>query len=83
MIPICYREAWANSRGRLALESQIAESLAPIPDNSTVLMYTSDYVGAIQKSGNPLRPHHLRVHLYCLGFRPQRAICRSRLHRSH
>lgn len=51
MIPICYREAWANSRGRLALESQIAESLAPIPDNSTVLMYTSDYVGAIQKSG--------------------------------
>lgn len=51
MIPICYREAWANSRGRLALESQVAQALAPIPGDSTVLMYTSDYVGAIQRSG--------------------------------
>jgi len=51
MIPICYREAWANSRGRLQLETQVAQALSELPDHSTVLMYTSDYVGAIQKSG--------------------------------
>ena len=51
MIPICYREAWVNSRGRLLLESQVAEALSSFPDNSTVMMYTSDYVGAIQKAG--------------------------------
>ncbi len=51
MIPICYREAWVNSRGRLMLESQVAQALSGLPDNSTVLMYTSDYVGAIQKAG--------------------------------
>jgi hypothetical protein len=51
MIPVCYREAWANSRSRLQLESQIAEVLMTIPRNSTVLMYTSDYAGAIQRAG--------------------------------
>ncbi len=51
MIPICYREAWANSRSRLQLETQVAQALAPIPEDSTILMYTSDYVGAIQKAG--------------------------------
>jgi hypothetical protein len=51
MIPICYREAWANSRSRLLLESQVAQALAPIPKDSTILMYTSDYVGAIQQAG--------------------------------
>jgi hypothetical protein len=51
MIPICYREAWANSRSRMALETQVAEALSAIPPNSTVLMYTSDYVGALQRAG--------------------------------
>jgi 4-amino-4-deoxy-L-arabinose transferase-like glycosyltransferase len=51
MIPICYREAWANSRGRLQLETQLAHALAAIPQDSTVLMYTSDFVGAVQQSG--------------------------------
>jgi hypothetical protein len=51
MIPVCYREAWANSRSRLQLESQVAQVLLAIPRNSTVLMYTSDYVGAIQEAG--------------------------------
>jgi len=51
MIPICYREAWANSRSRLQLERQVGDALARIPDNAAVLMYTSDYVGAIQQSG--------------------------------
>ncbi len=51
MIPICYREAWANSRSRLQLEAQVAQALSAIPADATVLMYTSDYVGAIQKAG--------------------------------
>lgn len=51
MIPICYREAWANSRTRVALEQQIAEALSQIPPDATVLMYTSDYVGALQRAG--------------------------------
>ncbi|HVJ04959.1 MAG TPA: hypothetical protein VM578_04770 [Candidatus Saccharimonadales bacterium] len=51
MIPICYREAWANSRSRLQLEAQVAQALSTIPKDATVLMYTSDYVGAIQKAG--------------------------------
>jgi hypothetical protein len=51
MIPICYREAWVNSRSRMALEAQVAEALSQIPPDATVLMYTSDYVGALQKAG--------------------------------
>lgn len=51
MIPVCYREAYANSRGRLQLETQLADALAAMPRHATVLMYTSDYVGAIQLSG--------------------------------
>jgi hypothetical protein len=51
MIPICYREAWANSRSRLQIEEQVAQALSGIPDDATILMYTSDYVGAVQKSG--------------------------------
>jgi hypothetical protein len=51
MIPICYREAWANGRGREQLESQVAHALSAIPGDSTVLMYTGDHAGAIQKAG--------------------------------
>jgi hypothetical protein len=51
MVPICYREAWANSRSRLQLEAQVARVLSTIPSNATVLMETSDYVGAIQTAG--------------------------------
>jgi hypothetical protein len=51
MIPICYREAWANSRSRVQLETQVAQALEAVPDGSTILMYTSEYVGAIQKTG--------------------------------
>jgi hypothetical protein len=51
MIPVCYREAWANSRARVALEAQLSDALSNIPPDATVLMYTSDYVGALQKAG--------------------------------
>ena len=55
MIPICYREAFANSRDRLALERQLGRALEDIPTDSRILMYTSDYVGALQIAGIPLR----------------------------
>jgi hypothetical protein len=53
MIPICYREAFANSRGRVQLETQIADALAWIPPDATILMSVSDYPGAIQRAGIP------------------------------
>ena len=54
MIPVCYREAWVNSRDRLALESQLAEVLAQLPPDARILMFTRDHVGALQTAGIPL-----------------------------
>jgi hypothetical protein len=53
--PVCYREAWINSRSRIALESELAARLKTLPANSTLLMYTGDHVGALQQAGVPLR----------------------------
>ena len=53
--PVCYREAWINSRSRIALESELAATLKTLPANSTLLMYLGDHVGALQQAGIPLR----------------------------
>src|SRR6266550_8746480 len=53
--PVCYREAWINSRSRIVLESDLAARLKTISANSIVLMYLGDHVGAIQQAGIPLR----------------------------
>jgi len=53
--PVCYREAWINSRSRIVLESDLAARLKTIPANSIVLMYLGDHVGAIQQAGIPVR----------------------------
>jgi hypothetical protein len=53
--PLCYREAWVNSRARIALESELAKQLRLLPPNSTLLMYLGDHVGALQGAGIPLR----------------------------
>jgi hypothetical protein len=53
--PISYREAWVNSRARIALESELAKQLRLLPPNSTLLMYLGDHVGALQQAGIPLR----------------------------
>src|SRR5437762_4941508 len=53
--PVCYREAWINSRSRIALETELAARLKILPANSTVLMYLGDHVGAVQQAGIPLR----------------------------
>ena len=53
--PICLREARANSVSRVRLEEQLAPVLAGLPAHSTLLMYTGDYVGALQSAGVQLR----------------------------
>jgi hypothetical protein len=53
--PICYREAWINSRTRLALERELGLTLKKLPRDSTVLMYLGDHVGALESAGIPLR----------------------------
>jgi hypothetical protein len=53
--PISFREAWANSRTRIALETELASSLKSLPSDSTLLMYLGDHPGALQQAGIPLR----------------------------
>jgi hypothetical protein len=53
--PICYREAWVNSRTRITLETELASNLRLLPHDATILMYLGDHVGAVQRAGIPLR----------------------------
>ena len=52
--PISFREAWVNSRSRIALERELASNLRKLPADSTLLMYLGDHVGALQDAGIPL-----------------------------
>jgi hypothetical protein len=53
--PLCFKEAWINSRTKLALESSVARVVAALPHDSRYLMYVGDHVGAFQQAGIPLR----------------------------
>jgi hypothetical protein len=53
--PVCFREAWINSRTRLQLESSLADHLQRLPPNATLLMYLGEHVGALQDAGIPLK----------------------------
>jgi hypothetical protein len=53
--PLCFTEAWVNSRTKLALESSVARFVATLPPDSTYLMYAGDHVGVFQQAGIPLR----------------------------
>jgi len=53
--PVCFREAWVNSRTRIALETELASNLKKLPHDSALLMYLGDHVGALQQAGIPLR----------------------------
>lgn len=53
--PVCFREALVNSRGRIALERELADFLKVLPPDSTLLMYLGNHVGAVQQAGVPLR----------------------------
>jgi hypothetical protein len=53
--PICYREASVNSRGRVALDAQVARWIKSLPPNSTLLVYLAEHVGVLEQAGIPLR----------------------------
>ncbi|HMK24100.1 MAG TPA: hypothetical protein VK466_17345 [Terriglobales bacterium] len=52
--PVCYREAWVNSRTRLQLERSVAEQLTRLPATASLLMYSGEHVGVLQQAGIPL-----------------------------
>ncbi len=53
--PVSFREAWINSRSRIALERELAHRLAGMPPDSKFLMYLGDHVGAFERAGIPLK----------------------------
>jgi hypothetical protein len=53
--PVSFREAWINSRTRIALETQVADVLKQFPQDSTILMYLGNHVGALEQAGIPLK----------------------------
>jgi hypothetical protein len=54
-IPLVLKEAMVNSRGRLSMETPLAEQLAMVPSGEPILMDNSNYVGALQTAGIPLK----------------------------
>ena len=52
--PVCLQEAQINMRSRNQLERQLAGWLQKLPQDSTLLMYLGDHVGAVQQAGIPL-----------------------------
>jgi hypothetical protein len=53
--PLVLREAMANSTTRVAFETSLARQLGVFPAGSSILMYNSDHVGALQAAAIPLR----------------------------
>jgi hypothetical protein len=53
--PICYREAAANMRGRVALDGQLAGWIKSLPADSTLLMFLGEHAGALEQGGIPLQ----------------------------
>jgi len=53
--PLVLAEAIANSRTRIPFEVSYAHALELLPQNSTILAYTSDHIGAFQRAGIPLK----------------------------
>jgi hypothetical protein len=53
--PASLVEAQVNTRTRNQLEAQVATWLEKLPQDSTLLMYLGDHVGAVQKAEIPLK----------------------------
>ena len=53
--PLVLKEALVNSTTRVGFETALARQLGEFPYGSTILMYNSDHVGALQDAGIPLR----------------------------
>ena len=54
-VPICQREARVNTLAKNILERALAYDLAKLPRSSTLLMYTGEHGGALERAGIPLR----------------------------
>ena len=54
-VPICLREARANSVSRVAVESAIAAELRKLPTTSRLMMFTGTHGGALQRAGIPFK----------------------------
>jgi hypothetical protein len=52
--PLVFQEALVNSRSRISFESALANWLRILPPGKTLLMYTSEHIGAVQQAGIPL-----------------------------
>jgi len=52
--PVSLQEALVNSRGRVALENEIASFLLRLPPDATYLMFLGGHVGSFQGAGIPL-----------------------------
>jgi len=53
--PLVLDEAIANSRARIPFEAAYARALQLLPENSIILAYTSEHVGAFQRAGVALK----------------------------
>ena len=53
--PLVFQEAVVNSRSRIPFEQALAHGLEMLPAGATLLMVTSDHIGAVQQAGVPLR----------------------------
>ena len=53
--PLVLDEAIANSRTRIPFEVAYAHALELLPQNSTILAFTSDHIGAFQRAGIALK----------------------------
>ncbi|MGB8770203.1 MAG: hypothetical protein WCC92_11335 [Candidatus Korobacteraceae bacterium] len=53
--PITLQEAQVNSRGRIVMESALANSLSGLPPSATLLMYGAEHAGAVEEAGIPWR----------------------------
>ena len=53
--PPVLTEALLTSSGRIGFEQGIAQALEPLPAGTPILMYNSDFVGALQRAGIPLK----------------------------
>ncbi|HEX4582398.1 MAG TPA: hypothetical protein VH139_10065 [Acidobacteriaceae bacterium] len=53
--PLVFQEAVENSRTRIPFEQMLANWLRILPSGKTLLMYTSEHIGAVQQAGIPLR----------------------------
>jgi hypothetical protein len=53
--PVCYREAYNNNRGRIALDGQLAKWFVFFQPNSKFLMFLGEHSGVFEQAGIPLR----------------------------